>query len=61
MDKSGSGGLRRAKGLAVKEMGGERVGEERDRFKEGFRTGSGVEKGLGRGLEEDGLFTSWYF
>lgn len=57
MDKAGSGGLRRAKGFAVKEMGGERVGEERDRFKDGFRTGSGVENGFGKALEDDGLLT----
>lgn len=28
------------------EVGGERIGEERDRFKEGLWIGSGVEKGF---------------
>lgn len=34
------------KGFGLEVLGGERVGEERERFKEGLRGGSGVRKGL---------------
>lgn len=47
----GSGSDRRsgrAKGLGFSEWGGERVGEERDIFREGPGGGSGEEKEMGR-------------
>lgn len=42
------GSWRTEKGFAVEDGGGERVGDDRERFKEGFGGGSGVAKGLGR-------------
>lgn len=50
-----SGGCRTKKGLGWEERGGEKVGDDREHFKDGLGNGSGEAKGFELGLWLIGL------